>query len=245
MSATIADLGILWRLLRGQPRSGTAAERLEAFYRPQAARYDAFRERLLRGRREMIALLAPQPGSRVVELGCGTGRNLDFFGERIDQFASVEIVDLCPALLEQARARCGKWRNVRVIEGDATAWRPQAPVDCVYLSYSLTMIPNWRCSLENALAMLRPGGRLGVVDFHAPERMPAPGVASRGALARWGWPRWFAHDGVYLDPGHLPYLFARTSVMHLRLDKAAVPYLGGLKAPYFIYVGVKPGAPRR
>ncbi|MGB5466186.1 MAG: SAM-dependent methyltransferase, partial [Sedimenticolaceae bacterium] len=76
ISAT--DSHVLWALLRGQPRGRSHAERLQSFYAPQASRYDEFRERLLQGRRELVADLAPSRGARVIELGAGTGRNLDF-----------------------------------------------------------------------------------------------------------------------------------------------------------------------
>jgi S-adenosylmethionine-diacylgycerolhomoserine-N-methlytransferase len=200
MRQIAADLGILLRMLRGQPRTGTHAQRLEAFYRPQAARYDVFRERLLQGRNELLSILTPAAGSRIVELGAGTGRNLEFFGERIQQFARVEIVDICPALLEQARSRCRDWPNVRVIAGDAVNWTPDAPVDCVYFSYALTMIPDWRAAIDNALAMLKPGGTLAVVDFHVLGTGQRDERTSHGAFTRWFWPRWFRHDGVYLGP---------------------------------------------
>ena len=41
-----ADARILWRMLCGQPRAGSHAERLQGFYAPQATRYDAFRARV-------------------------------------------------------------------------------------------------------------------------------------------------------------------------------------------------------
>ena len=66
------DVQVLARLVRGQPRSGSHAERLQAFYAPQAAQYDAFRERLLHGRAELIDLLDPLPGARVVELAAAS-----------------------------------------------------------------------------------------------------------------------------------------------------------------------------
>ena len=239
MPGALADLGIVWRMLRGQPRAGSPAQRLEAFYRPQAHGYDRFRERLLHGRREMIALLAPPPGSRIVELGAGTGRNLEFFGVRLGDFASVQLVDLCPALLEQARQRCRMWSNVEVIHADATSWRPRVPVDCVYLSYALTMIPDWQAAIGNAIAMLKPGGTLGVVDFYVAARDPPPGFARHGAIARWLWPRWFAHDGVHLDAEHLLRLRERTTTLHLRESRASLPYLPGLRVPYYIHIGRK------
>ena len=50
---------------------------------------------------------------------------------------------------------------------------PEAPVDVVTFSYSLTMIPDWFAAIENALRMLRPGGQIGVVDFYVSRKYPA------------------------------------------------------------------------
>ncbi len=226
-------------MLRGQPRTGSLGYRLDAFYQPQAGHYDAFREDLLLGRRELIARLAPAPGSRIVELGGGTGRNLDFFGESLSRFAMVDLVDICPALLARAQSRCEKWRNVRVFEGDATTWTPDAQIDCVYFSYALTMMPDWRGAIDNALAMLKPGGTLGVVDFH----LPPPG--SQGIrttcenFENWFWSCWFAHDGVYLDANRRQYLASCLVRQFQHEGRTQVPYLCGLTVPYYIYVGTK------
>ncbi len=233
------DAGVLLQLLRGQPRAGSHAERLQAFYAPQAGRYDAFRERLLHGRRELVERLWPPAGAVVVELGAGTGRNLEFFGERLAAFGRVYAVDLCPSLLDVARARAAARPNVRVVEADATAFRPPQPVDAVYFSYSLTMIPDWAGALDNALAMLKPDGLLGCVDFYVSAAEPPAGHARHGWLARRLWPAWFGHDGVRLDPAHLPALLARTRCEYLREARAPMPYLAGLKVPYYVFVGRK------
>ena len=102
-----ADLRVLWQLARGQSTRGSHADRLNAFYGPQAARYDAFRARLLHGREDVIQALAVPPGSHFVELGCGTGANLDLLARArpVSNLASVTLVDLCPPLLALARAR--------------------------------------------------------------------------------------------------------------------------------------------
>lgn len=229
-----ADARILWRLLRGQPRTGSHAQRLEGFYAPQANRYDAFRARLLHGRADLIAALDIPPGARVVELGCGTGSNLETLARirALDTLAGVQLVDLCPALLAVARRRTRGLANVEVIEADATRWQPAAPVDRVFLSYALTMMPDWRAVLANAYAMLAPGGRLGLVDFHL------PGSASR--LGNRFWQTWFAHDGVHLSAAHLPALQALLPQSRAWQARAAVPYLPLLRAPYYLFVGTKP-----
>ena len=229
-----ADARILWQMLRGQPRSGSHVERLEGFYAPQAERYNAFRARLLLGREELIAALEIPPGARVVELGCGTGSNLALLDRtnHVESMASVQLVDLCPSLLALARQRSHAYSNVEVSEADASTWQPAEPVDRVYLSYALTMMPNWHAVLINAWAMLAPGGRLGVVDFHL------PGKTDR--LGNRFWKRWFAHDGVHLTNQHLLALQSLFIKPHVEERLAPVPYLPGLRAPYFLFVGVKP-----
>ena len=224
-----ADARVLWRLLRGQPNRGCHAERLQAFYAPQADRYDAFRASLLHGRQVLIDSLEISAGARVVELGCGTGSSLERIGEKIGSLASLQMVDLCPALLDLARQRAARYANVQVVEADATFWQPEEPVDIVFLSYALTMIPDWSAVIANAHAMLRPGGRIGLVDFH----LPTPG----GALSNFFWRNWFGHDGVHLSSEHLPALRSRFVERRCHELRAGVPYLPGFRAPYYLFVG--------
>ena len=231
------DARVLLRLLRGQPRTGSHAERLQAFYSPQAEDYDRFRERLLQGRTALMEQLDPPPGSRIVELGGGTGRNLLSFGSRLANFASVELVDLCPALLAQARQRTTGMRNVQIIEADACTWRPAIAPDVVYLSYALTMIPDWQLAILNAIAMLRPGGTLGVVDFYVSDASGRPGNVRHDAFTRWFWPRWFGHDGVHPNPDHLRLLRERLPQHRFQEHRAPVPYLPGLRVPYYLFIG--------
>jgi S-adenosylmethionine-diacylgycerolhomoserine-N-methlytransferase len=223
------DWVILRQMLRGIPRHGSHAENLQAFYGAQAQDYDRFRERLLRGRAALIARLPLPMNAHVVELGGGTGRNVGFFGERLGNIAAFDLVDLCPALLARARERLRAHAQVRVVEADATIFQPSAPVDCVYFSYALTMIPDWRTALANALAMLKPGGTLGVVDFHYSPK--------HDAFTRHFWRRWFAHDGVRLDPAHLDTLRQQLPDHELIEARASVPYLPLLRVPYYVFVG--------
>jgi len=236
----LAEARVLLALARGTPRAGSHAEQLQRFYAPQAETYDAFRERLLHGRRELVDLLPAAARDRIVELGAGTGRNLEFFGPRLEQLDQVDAVDLCPALLDVARRRWAHVPKVRVVEADATRYVPAQPVDVVYFSYALTMIPDWRSAVDNALAMLRPGGTLGMVDFYLPAAHGGEGRLSRHARTNRFWRAWFAHDGVRLSEEHLPYLRSHL-VVDACLERAgAVPYLPWLRVPHYILVGRKP-----
>jgi S-adenosylmethionine-diacylgycerolhomoserine-N-methlytransferase len=231
----LVEARVLAALVRGMPRAGSHAERLERFYRPQARAYDTFRARLLHGREELVGLLDPPPGARVVELGGGTGGTLELLADRLPVLASAEVVDLCPALLAVARERHAQRANVRCVEADATTYCPSSPADRVYLSYALTMIPDWRGAIDNAVAMLAPSGLLGAVDFHV--------TPAHGALVRAFWMRWFAHAGVRLSPDHLPCLRERLDTIACIERNGPVPYLPGLRAPYYVFVGRKRSTP--
>jgi S-adenosylmethionine-diacylgycerolhomoserine-N-methlytransferase len=243
----LQDSRILLHLLRGhRAMGGSHADRLQDFYAPQAAEYDRFRERLLPGRKELIERLAPMAGDTVIELGGGTGRNIEYFGARLLSLNRFELVDLCPALLQQAEKRASQWPAlVKIIQADATTYKPSTldgqGVDRVYFSYSLTMIPEWRRAINNALRMLRPGGLIGAVDFYVSASEPRYGLTRHGWMTRQFWPRWFRHDGVRLSPDHLPELMSRTEPVHCEEGLATLPYLPGLRVPYYIYVGRKAG----
>jgi S-adenosylmethionine-diacylgycerolhomoserine-N-methlytransferase len=211
------------------PKSGRPEERLQAFYAPQADVYDDFRERLLKGRRELIDQLKLPDRARIVELGAGTGCNLVHFGERLAGCESLELVDLCPALLVEARRRAESHVNVRVVEADATLYQPECPVDCVIFSYSLTMIPDWRAALDNAAEMLKSGGQIAVVDFTTSPQ--------QGWLASTFWRSWFSHDGVHLDRQHLDALKNGCDEYWFEELRTSIPYLPGLRVPYYLFIG--------
>ena len=190
-------------------------------------------------RAELIERLPIPDRAHVVELGGGTGRNAEFFGEKLARIAKLEIVDVCAPLLAEARGRARRIPALRVVEADATRYRPSSPVDAVYFSYALTMIPGWRAAIANAVAMLRPGGVLGVVDFYVSQARPAIGCARHDAITRTFWPRWFAHDGVMLDDAHLPTLRASVAQETLIEARAKVPFLPIGRVPYYVFTGRK------
>lgn len=232
-----SDVRILWQLLRGNPFVADHGARLERFYAPQAHAYDDFRDRLLHGRAELLERLCLDEGHSVVELGCGTGRNLTFLSPaHRAALGRIDLVDLCPSLLAVARERTADWANVRVIEADAGSYRPDIPVDRVFLSYALTMMPDWRRVLRNACRMLRPGGLIGVVDFTT---LPAAGLSRR---ARWRealMQRWFRRDGVILDAAHGAFLDGMFERIARYDGISPIPYVPGMKARYYLFIGRK------
>ncbi|HEU4662765.1 MAG TPA: class I SAM-dependent methyltransferase [Dokdonella sp.] len=239
LEALRGEFAVLARLARGMPRAGSHAQALGAFYGAQSAHYDRFRERLLQGRAELVAGIELREGAHVVELGGGTGRNIEFFAERAACIARYDVVDLCAPLLACAHERRRAFPQLHAIEADATTWRPRRGVDAVILSYALTMIPDWRATIANALAMLVPGGTLAVVDFYVSPARSARDAVQHDAVTRAFWPFWFRHDGVRLDPAHLPALRAALPSHAVVEARAAVPYLPRVRVPYYRFVGRK------
>lgn len=238
-----SDMRVLWHLVTSKAASGANhQERLEAFYSGQREAYDSFRRRLLHGRERLMELLPlPSSGGTLIDMGGGTGSNLEALGARIESLEKASILDLCPSLLQVARERIAQkgWSNVEVIHGDATRHQPPQRVDVVTFSYSLTMIPDWFEAVTHAWSILKPGGVIGVVDFYVPRKWPDAGRKKGSGFTRSFWPTWFGYDNVFLSSDHLPFLSRRFDPVVVEEQQGKVPYMLGLKAPYYIFVGKK------
>jgi S-adenosylmethionine-diacylgycerolhomoserine-N-methlytransferase len=166
-----------------------ATGRMNRMYRLQRHIYDGTRRYYLLGRDQMIADLQPAPGSSVLEIGCGTGRNLVLAAKRYPdaQFFGVDVSTEMLTSALAAISRHGLASQIRVAHGDAANFDPQLSFaipsfDHVMISYSLSMIPDWERVLDAAIGHLNPGGQLHVVDFGRQERLPDP---TRSLLLRW------------------------------------------------------------
>ena len=221
-------------------RGATHAERLDDYYRDQASQYDAFRTHLLHGRPELLKALPIAEGDRLVELGGGTGWNIEALGPARERCRSIELVDLCPALLALARerVRSNGWSNVSVTEADATVFLPaDGPVDVVLLSYSMTMMPDWFAALDRAHEMLRPGGIVGVTDFYVSRPYPEAGLRRHAWWQRRLWPMIFRGHNVWLSHDHVPYLRRRFETVQLTESFGPMPFMLGLEPPYYVFLG--------
>jgi S-adenosylmethionine-diacylgycerolhomoserine-N-methlytransferase len=176
-----------------------------------------------------------------IDLGGGTGANLVFAGKRLSQLARVQVVDLCPPLLAIAdhRIRQNGWNNVSTIFADATTFEPREAADVVTFSYSLTMIPDWFAAIDRAHQFLKPGGLIGVVDFHISRKYVENGSARHGWLTRSLLPLWFGNDNVFLSQDHLPYLERRFRPVALKEERSRIPWLPFVRAPYYLFIGRK------
>ncbi|MBA5779267.1 methyltransferase domain-containing protein [Stappia sp. F7233] len=152
---------------------------MDAIYRRQRHIYDATRKYYLLGRDRLIERLEVPAGGSVLEVGCGTARNLIAVARRYPD-ARLYGFDISPAMLEKAEdavARAGLAGRIHLAQADAATFDPQAAFgeagfDRVFLSYTLSMIPPWQAALARGMDVLNEGGRLSVVDFGGQERLP-------------------------------------------------------------------------
>jgi S-adenosylmethionine-diacylgycerolhomoserine-N-methlytransferase len=169
--------------------SVSSTELMNRTYRRQRHIYDFTRKYFLLGRDRLIDDLAPRDGDAALEVGCGTGRNLAFAAARYPaaRFYGIDVSTEMLASASATIARAGLAPQVRLAHADATSFDPQplfgiARFDRVFVSYSLSMIPQWQAVIDHTLSILAPGGELHIVDFGGQRRLPG---VFRTLLRRW------------------------------------------------------------
>ena len=124
-------------------------------------------------RRKAVSRLELSPGGRVLEVGCGTGRNLATLLRAVGTHGHVYGVDLSEGMLAEAGKLCVRqgWHNVTLTRADASRYTAPELVDGVIFSLSYAVMPHHREVLQQAWEQLRPGGHLVVVDARLPAGM--------------------------------------------------------------------------
>nr|WP_272211780.1 class I SAM-dependent methyltransferase [Marinicella sp. W31]MDC2877669.1 methyltransferase domain-containing protein [Marinicella sp. W31] len=163
------------------------AAAMDAMYRYQRHIYDLTRKYYLFGRDRMIDGVSVAPGGSVLEIACGTGRNLRKLAARLPE-ARLYGLDISEEMLGTARAHFKASSTPPLFAAaDACEFKPARfgvdGFDRIAISYALSMIPQWRLAVEAALDALNDDGELHVVDFGQQEGLPA---GSAGAFSI-GW----------------------------------------------------------
>ena len=126
-----------------------------------------FRQREIRRRMARQSFL--ERGDRVLDLCCGTGLNFPHLVERVGTEGEVAGLDFTRAMLDRADMRCRRngWRNVRLIQGDASrACLKDHSFDAVVCMLGISAVPHYEAALAHAVRMCRDGGRVVIADGH-------------------------------------------------------------------------------
>ncbi|MEM0914857.1 MAG: class I SAM-dependent methyltransferase [Planctomycetota bacterium] len=194
---------------------------MDKMYRYTRHVYDASRKYYLLGRDGLLRQIADDVAKagrrvRIVEVGCGTGRNLIALQRLLDKRgldgqAQLFGVDAASVMIDTARRAIDR-RNlgdkIALTQGLAQELSPamigvkdrrdEGWADLVYFSYSLSMIPPWKASVAAALRAVGQGGAVRVVDFYDQAGLPRPFA--------WTLKRWLAAFHVHYRPELVDHL---------------------------------------
>ena len=130
-----------------------------------------------RWRRALVAGLAPQPGERVLDVATGTGMVAFALAA---QGCQVVALDQSDAMLGAARQKLsrqpGLADRVSFVRGEAEQLPfPDGHFDLLSFTYLLRYVDDRQATLAELVRVLRPGGRIGMLEFGVP---PSPALRS-------------------------------------------------------------------
>ena len=182
--------------------------RMDAMYRYTRHVYDLSRKCYLLGRDRLIHEMEPTDGAQILEMGCGTARNLRKIHRRYPTCklfgldASSVMLETAEKSIDRAGAAAAVQLQQELAENlDYTrTFNCDRPFDVIFFSYSISMIPTWQEAIDAALRNLSHDGTIWIVDF----------------WDQAGWSRWFrallrkwlAMHSVYFRQEVLQYLEA-------------------------------------
>ncbi len=157
-------------------KSEEHADLMDGMYRYQRHFYDLTRKYYLLGRDSTIRNLDVPEGGTLLEVGCGTGRNMALAHKHFPT-AKLYGLDISQEMLISARKTFATKATIPDFRvADATAYTPRefgtTGFDRILISYALSMIPDWERAVDASIAALNPGGQLHIVDFGQQEGLP-------------------------------------------------------------------------
>lgn len=173
--------------------------------------YVTFLGRPKRIRVAAVAALGLRRGAVVLEVACGSGRNLPYLVHAVGPGGKVVGFDYTPEMLAAAQSLCRRrgWSKVECIQGDAAELDVgDAQFDGVVSVLGISAVPRWRLALERCHRVLRPGGVLAVCDA----RLFAGAWSVLNPALRKLYERGAAWDPTRDIPGEIRRIFGNATV---------------------------------
>ncbi len=157
------------------------AGRVRAVFDSVADRYDVMNDLMSLGihrlwKRYAAELAGVRRGQRVLDLAAGTGDLAARFAGLVGQEGEVLFSDINEAMLQRGRERMadrGLVGNLRYVQADAEQLPfPDDSIDCVSIGFGLRNVTHKERALAAIYRVLRPGGRLLVLEFSRPNSAP-------------------------------------------------------------------------
>jgi demethylmenaquinone methyltransferase/2-methoxy-6-polyprenyl-1,4-benzoquinol methylase len=143
-----------------------------------AARYDIMNDLMSGGvhriwKRFTIELSGVRRGNAVLDIAGGTGDLAARFAEIVGDKGRVVLADINDSMLQVGRDKLidkGKLANIEFVQADAQYLPfPDNSFDCVSIAFGLRNVTDKDMALRSMLRVLKPGGRLLVLEFSKPE----------------------------------------------------------------------------
>lgn len=152
---------------------------MDKMYRYQRYIYDLTRKYYLLGRDKLIAEMQIKDGENILEIGCGTARNLIILAQKYPK-TNFFGLDASAEMLKTAQAKIDakniKNITLRTALADDFAFDKTFELgekfDAAFFSYAVSIIPTWKESIENALENVQSSKTLYIVDFYDQAALP-------------------------------------------------------------------------
>ena len=178
-------------------------EKVKEVFDSVATNYDLMNDLMSMGvhrlwKRFMLSQTGLKMGMKALDVAGGTGDIAALLREQVGESGLVVMTDINPSMLKEGRSRLldkGKLKNIQVMQCDAE----QLPFDddhfdCVTIAFGLRNVTVKENALKSMFRVLKPGGKLLILEFSKPNEMlsPAYDIYSFNILPALG--EWVAND---------------------------------------------------